>query len=61
VGGVCKEKQKITREWEEFVRISRRSPGSGRSSWGKAEDHQGVGGACGVKQKITREWEELVG
>jgi hypothetical protein len=60
VGGACGVKQKITREWEEFVRKSRRSSGSrrslykekqklprsGRSFWGKAEDQQGVRVVC---------------
>jgi hypothetical protein len=60
VGGVCEEKQKITMEWEEFVKKSRKSSGSRRSLWGIAEDHQGVGGVCEEKQNITKEWEKLV-
>jgi hypothetical protein len=46
VGGVCEEKQNITKEWERFVSKSRRLPRIGGSLCGKAED--------------LKEWEEFV-
>jgi hypothetical protein len=60
VGEVCEEKQKITKEWEKFVRKSRRSQRSGRKMCEqKQKIHQGVGEFVSKRRRFTKEWSSL--